>query len=249
MRTPVVWLATLLFTLFCGSGALLGALLGLKEREGSVFDRMPRWWGKAVAWAAGVTVVTHGDEHRLGAQHVFVANHVALFDIIVLASRLTWIKFVAKNELSRIPFFGRAARAAGTVFLQRENRKSAFESYREAADKIHEGASVVVFAEGTRASYYALRPFKKGPFVLAISAQAPIIPTLIHGTIEVNRKGDLLIRSGTVNVHFLEPVPTAGLDYDDRDTLAMTVRDRMAELLLREYGVASPPWDPRRSRS
>jgi 1-acyl-sn-glycerol-3-phosphate acyltransferase len=40
-----------------------------------------------------------------------------------------------------------------------------------------------------------------------------------------------------VDIHFLEPVPTAGLTYDDRDSLSQTVRARMTELLEREYGV------------
>ena len=52
-----------------------------------------------------------------------------------------------------------------------------------------------------------------------------------------------------MHVHFLEPVTTEGMTYDDRDALAKTVRDRMVTLLKTEYGVESPPWDPRRNGS
>ena len=69
--------------------------------------------------------------------------------------------------------------------IERENRKSAFESYRFAAERIRGGASVVVFPEGTRGRTYALRQFKKGPFVLAVAAGVPMVPTIVHGSLEV----------------------------------------------------------------
>jgi 1-acyl-sn-glycerol-3-phosphate acyltransferase len=247
IRTLWVLCCTAVATILHGGGAIVGAMLGQDDRPGSLRERAPRNWGRLINWAAGVTVEIHGGEHRLGDQHVFVANHVSWLDIPVVAAHLRSFKFVAKAELKRIPIFGRAAAAAGTVYIERENRKAAFEAYRDAAEKIHAGASVVVFAEGTRDASYALRPFKKGPFVLAIAAQSPIVPTLIYGTLHVKPHGQFGMRPGTVHVHFLEPIPTVGLTYADRDTLAMRVRDRMAERLEREHGVVSKPWVPRRA--
>jgi 1-acyl-sn-glycerol-3-phosphate acyltransferase len=152
---------------------------------------------------------------------------------------------VAKAEIARWPFFGTVFRSIGTVYLERGNRKAAFDSYRDAAESIKKGASVVVFPEGTRGRSYALRPFKKGPFVLAISAQAPVVPTVVHGTLEALPKGRLWVTAAKVHVHFLEPVPTEGMTYEDRDRLAKAVHDRMAGLLQEEYGVPSPEWKPR----
>jgi 1-acyl-sn-glycerol-3-phosphate acyltransferase len=173
-----------------------------------------------------------------GTPHVYVANHVSVMDIPALLHALPDHGFVAKRELSAVPLFGPAARAVGVVFIDRENRKSAFAAYEEAADKVRAGRSVIVFPEGTRGSTYALRPFKKGPFVLAIRSGVPIIPVVIHGTIEVTPNGRLDVTPGTVHVHLLEPIPTAGLSYDDRNALADRVRDRMAEALAERHGVA-----------
>jgi 1-acyl-sn-glycerol-3-phosphate acyltransferase len=142
-----------------------------------------------------------------------------------------------------VPIFGAAARAVNTVFIERENRKAAFQSYDEASAKIREGLSVVVFPEGTRGTTYAMRRFKKGPFVLAIAAGVPIVPTIVHGTIHVLPKGSLWARAGTVHVHFLEPVPTAGLTYDDRETLSRAVYERMANAFRELYGVEPQPYD------
>ncbi|MEW5918240.1 MAG: lysophospholipid acyltransferase family protein, partial [Gemmatimonadota bacterium] len=127
----------------------------------------------------------------------------------------------------------------GMIAIERENRKAAFASYDLAAAQIRRGASVVVFPEGTRGHSYALRPFKKGPFVLGIAAQVPLVPCIIHGTMAIQPKGSFRVRSGEVDVHFLEPIPTAGLTYDDRDQLARETSQRMTDALHREYGITS----------
>ena len=114
---------------------------------------------------------------------------------------------------------GSPPRSSGIVFLDRDNRKAAFESYEAAAGAVQAGRSIIVCPEGTRGFDYHLRPFKKGPFVFAIASQAPVIPTIVHGAREVMPKGTFRIRSGVVDLHFLEPIPTAGLDYEARSEL------------------------------
>jgi 1-acyl-sn-glycerol-3-phosphate acyltransferase len=128
----------------------------------------------------------------------------------------------------------------GTVPIERDNRRAAFQSYEEAGARIRAGRNVVVFPEGTRGAEYPLRPFKKGPFVLAVAAGVPVVPTLLHGTIEVLPRGSFWLRPGRVDVHLLEPVDAAGLTYEDRDALSAAVHGRMADALRREYGVDSP---------
>jgi 1-acyl-sn-glycerol-3-phosphate acyltransferase len=247
IRTAFTMLVFVIFTIISGLMGLIGALLHLRDGVGSVFDYAMRLWGTTAAWASGMKIVVHGRENLEGAQHIIVSNHMSQHDIFVLASVLKNLKFVAKNELARVPFFGRAAASVGTIYIERQNRKSSFDSYRQAAEKIRTGACVVVFAEGSRGATYSLRPFKKGPFVLAVHVHAPIVPVVIHGTREVHPKGTIRVTAGTVDVHFLEPIQTEGLTYDDRNALAKTVYDRMAALLVAEYGVESPNWDPRRT--
>ncbi|MFN5583013.1 lysophospholipid acyltransferase family protein, partial [Gemmatimonas sp.] len=159
------------------------------------------------------------------------------FDIPAMIEVLPHYGFVAKRELEKVPLFGPAARAVGVIYIDRENRKAAFGAYEDAARKIREGNPVLVYPEGTRGGEYTLRPFKKGPFVLAIGSGAPIVPVVIHGTIEVNPRDEFRASPGTVHVHLLEPIPTDGLSYDDRNDLADRVRDRMAECLRTVYGV------------
>jgi 1-acyl-sn-glycerol-3-phosphate acyltransferase len=169
---------------------------------------------------------------------VFICNHVSWFDVFAIASKLPRCTFVAKSELRKIPVFGWGAESAGVVFLDRENRKSAFESYKVAALAVQDGRRIVVFPEGTRGEDYHLRSFKKGPFVLAISAAAPIVPTVVYGAREVMGKDSFRIKAGTVHIHFLAPVSTEGCDYEDRTAIMSETHGRMAALLARDYRVS-----------
>ncbi len=240
MRTVLAYLAAMIFTPLISAMVIVSGLVGFKDRPGSIFDWAPRVWSRILLAASGVQVIIHGDEHRRGAQHVFVGNHVSWFDVFALAGHLRWFKFVAKAELFRIPLFGAAMRTTGMIAVDRRNQKSARVSIQQAADRIHEGASLILFPEGTRGRTYALRPFKKGAFVLAIEAQAPVVPVAIHGTIEVQAKGRILVRPGRINVHFLPPIATVGMTYEDRDALARAAYARIAECLETKYGVESP---------
>lgn len=241
MPTLLTIVTLIVLTLTLGGFVLAVAAVGLGARWPWLFDNAPRWWARALLATAGTRVRLDGHVPARDTEaRIYVSNHVSWFDILALVKAVHRFSFIAKAELFRVPVFGPAARAVGTIPIERENRKAAFESYRIAGELMRAGRNVIVFAEGTRGRDYALRPFKKGPFVLAIASGAPIVPTVIYGTIHVNPRGSLRARPGDVTVHFLEPVPTAGLTYDDREALAALVWQRMADALERLYGVRSP---------
>src|SRR5687767_3344200 len=250
MRTLLTLVTMVVVTPVLATIVIVAGLIGVPNRPGGLYDRIPRLWSRLALRLAGVRLELHGDQqlHQLESR-VFVSNHVSWYDIFTLLAILPRYRFVAKAELFKIPLFGTAARRAGTIPIQRENRKAAFQAYEEAAREIRGGASVVVCPEGTRGESYSLRPFKKGPFVLAIAAEAPVVPLVVYGTREIQRKGSFVIRSGTVHVHFLEEIPTAGLHYEDRDRLADECWRRMARALEIEHGVVSTLEAGRRERA
>ena len=242
IRTVMLYVMAFFATLVIGLTVVVAAMLGVKDKPDGLFDKAPRWWSSLVLWAAGVKVNVHGFETLNAAEpHIYASNHVSWFDVPALAKILPHYKFVAKAELFKVPVFGHGMRAVGMIEIQRENRKAAFGAYDVAAERIRAGSSVVVFPEGTRGREYALRPFKKGPFVLAIAAGVPIVPIIVHGTIEIMPKGSLWVHPGTIDVHLLEPVSTTGVDYDHREALMQTVRTRMADAMRDTYGVEPLP--------
>ncbi len=242
IRAIYATLVLLVSTFTFGSWVLLAALCRVKDRVGSPYDIAPRVWGRAILRASNVRLVQHNPERKLADRHIFAVNHVANFDVLAVAASLRWIKFVAKSELFRIPLFGKAMLAAGMIPIERANRKAAFGSYSVATKRIEAGASVAVYPEGTRGNAYPLRPFKKGPFVLAIQAQAPIIPVVVYGQLEVQSKGSIRITPGTIHLHYLPAIESVGMNYDDRDKLARLTYESMAACLKQEYGVESPPY-------
>jgi len=241
-RTILLYVTALFGTTILGLTVIVAALLGVKDKPDGIFDKAPRWWSSLMLWAVGVKVRVHGVENlKPGEPHIFASNHVSWFDVPALAKILPRYKFVAKAELFKVPIFGNGMRAVGMIEIQRENRKAAFGAYDLAAERIRSGNSVVVFPEGTRGRAYPLRPFKKGPFVLAIAAGVPIVPIIVHGTIEIMPKGSLWAHPGTIDIHLLEPVSTTGVDYDHREALMQTVRTRMADAMRDFYGVEPLP--------
>jgi 1-acyl-sn-glycerol-3-phosphate acyltransferase len=236
MRIVLVFVTALIMTIVLAPIVVIARLLGFREGPRSIYAWATRTWGRSMLVSAGVRVRIHNPD-RLSRDHgaVYISNHVSWFDVFVLAAELPRYSFIAKSELRKIPLFGYGAEAAGIVFLDRDNRKAAFESYKLAAKEVERGRSIVVYPEGTRGRDYHLRPFKKGPFVLAIASQCPIIPTIVHGSREVSFR----IRSGVIDVHFLEPIETRGLEYDDRAELMMRVWTRMANAMRDLYAVGT----------
>jgi 1-acyl-sn-glycerol-3-phosphate acyltransferase len=138
-----------------------------------------------------------------------------------------------KAELGKIPVLGRVLEAGGFVPVQRDNRDAAFASIERAADSIRAGNSFLIFPEGTRSKTDELLPFKKGGFVMAFNAQAPIVPVAVTGGREAMRKGSAVIRPVHVTVRIGPPVETAGRNPEERDAIIAEVRQRI-EALIRE---------------
>ncbi len=88
-----------------------------------------------------------------------------------------------------------------------------------------------MFPEGTRSRTGELLPFKKGGFLMAINAQAPIVPVAISGARASMRKGSRIIRPVTVSIRVGQPVETTGLSSDDRDVAIDEVRARIQQML------------------
>ena len=218
--------ALVVLTIYYGSKVILAAMLRIENTHGGVYDRTPRDWARKVLKAAGVRVNTIGFEHiPKDRPVVYVSNHQSFFDILALSLTLPYtFRLVAKKELAMIPIFGQAIKAAGHIYIDRQRREAAFESYERAASVIHEGMSALIFAEGTRSRTGNLLPFKKGPFVLAIAAQVPALPVYCAHTFGILPKGHIRIRPRPITLYFGEPIETAGMSYEDRGELLTKAR-------------------------
>jgi 1-acyl-sn-glycerol-3-phosphate acyltransferase len=119
----------------------------------------------------------------------------------------------------------------GFVPIDRGDRDKAMASIDAGAASLRAGNSFLIFPEGTRSRTGHLLPFKKGGFIMAIQAQAPVVPVAIQGGRAAMRKGSALVRPVKVSVRIGTPIATAGLSVDDRDVLIQRVREAVERLL------------------
>jgi len=185
-----------------------------------------RWLGWSFA-TCGIRVEAEGLEHVAATKTaIYMSNHQSVLDIgaIVLSLPVSW-RFVAKKELTHIPFFGWALALSDQIVIDRSNRRRSVESLRRAAERVRGGVNVIIFPEGTRSPDGTLQAFKSGGFHLALDAQMPVIPVTVSGSWQLTPKRSLQLRSGTVKVVYGAPIPTAGLTIRDREQLKRRVFD------------------------
>lgn len=117
-----------------------------------------------------------------GKVYVITVNHQSLVDILVLylLSPLQF-KFVAKKELTYVPFIGWVMALAKYVLLDRRNPKSQFMMMRTSEHYLDNGMSIGIFPEGTRSKTGELKKFKDGASMLAKTTGSDILPVCMVG--------------------------------------------------------------------
>jgi 1-acyl-sn-glycerol-3-phosphate acyltransferase len=222
IRTIYIILWVVLTTFFLGVTAIV---ISFFTRTGNPVHIIARIWARGILFASQIKVNINGlaniDPTR---SYVYMSNHQSNFDIPVLLACLpVQFRWLAKAELFKIPIFGRAMRGAGYVEIDRFNQQSAFKSIHEAAAKMKNGVSVMIFPEGTRSRDGKIKSFKKGGFVMAVDAGVPIVPIILRGTWNIMAKSSLRINTGEVSLNIETPIATTDYTRENKDALIKSV--------------------------
>jgi 1-acyl-sn-glycerol-3-phosphate acyltransferase len=187
-------------------------------------------------WLSGIRSVVEGTEYlQRGRAAVYCVNHSSNIEPPVVFEALSPLfpnlRILYKAELRKLPILVQAFDIAGFVPLERGNRDQSLPAIEGAAAALRDGASFMIYPEGTRSRTGELLPFKKGGFIMAIKAGAPVVPVAIDGARAAMKKGSPVIRPVTVRLRFGPPVESAGMTMDDRDDLVDEVRSRIQTML------------------
>lgn len=190
---------------------------------------------KNILRISGVTVVTKGFENLPDKTALYVGNHRSYFDILtthVILNRP--VGFVAKSEMTKVPFLAQWMQNIGCLFLDRKDNKKALKTILDGVTMLkEEQVSLYIFPEGTRGHTDEIAPFKKGSFKMAEKSGVPIVPIGIVNSDKVfeNNGWFRKIRSTKVYINIGEPIYTNNLDNDEKKHIDVHIQKVVAELI------------------
>lgn len=221
-----IWLRFVLIIVTVAIALPTTLLLLIFPRWKGLFVGAGKLWSRIMLASAGARLRVHDLANAYRHDPcVFIANHGSMVDIWVMFTFMpTGTRFVAKQELFKIPIFGWVLRASGCVAIDRGRRREAIRSLQSAGNQIRAGRSVVLYPEGTRSKDGRLGPFKKGAFHLAVKAGVPVVPVSIRGSFEILSPGTWRVNPGVVDVHLDSPIDVAPYQPSNSSGLLTDVR-------------------------
>ena len=226
-----VWLFVAVDTL----GAFLTiALLKPFDPDQKISYRVANLWGRLIVqsnpmWKVKISGRSHIKKNK---GYVLVANHSSLADIVILYCLGKHFKWISKESLFKIPFFGWTMSLLRYISLRRGEHGSIRDTLREAQEWLEKDISVLIFPEGTRSRTGDLGEFKNGAFKIAIRTGKPLIPIVITGTNKAISKGEAMMTAkveGSIKV--LPAIDVSSYKPEDYKILKANVRELMEKEL------------------
>lgn len=171
-------------------------------------------WSSSLLNIAGTTLIIEGEAHIPQDEDVLViANHQSNFDIPIMISLLKRPSgFIAKMELSKMPFVSGWMKALGCVFMDRSDIRKQVKAIGEGAKLLEGGHTLVLFPEGTRSKTGSLGEFKAGGLKLATRSKVRVLPISIQGSIDIMQRDSLKINPAEVRIVVHPPVTIESKD-------------------------------------
>lgn len=191
-------------------------------------------WADLSCALIGIKVEVRGKEHLFSTRPaVFILNHQSNADGFLVAKLIRRdIAILGKKEIAPDSFTGRLMRLCGLITVDRENTADAATTMRALTNAIRgENRSAAIFPEGTRSQTLTPGQFQRGAFLIALRAGVPIIPIVIHNSIDVQQRGEEIYRPAKVRVDVLAPIDTSAWRIRALDRHIAEVRETYLRVL------------------
>lgn len=161
-------------------------------------------WCRCATWLAkvvvGIRYEVSGLENIPQQPCVILAKHQSTWETFFLSAFFEPLSQVVKRELLYVPFFGWAMAMLRPIAIDRSNPKAALKQLaKQGAERIEQGAWVLIFPEGTRIPPGQIGKFSRGGAALAVNAGLPVLP-IAHNAGEFWPKQGWAKFPGTVQV-------------------------------------------------
>jgi 1-acyl-sn-glycerol-3-phosphate acyltransferase len=142
--------------------------------------RMFHAWCRSFVRALDVDLRLHQkNRKRLPTRFILIANHPAAFEDIGIPALFDVVS-LAKLQVQDWFIAGRIAKAAGTLFVDRDNPESRQQVIQTMVDAVNAGQNIALYPEGGCTGRRLFKEFKSGAFEVSIRTGVPILPLFLH---------------------------------------------------------------------
>lgn len=191
------------------------------EKEREYILKSTSTWGPMVMEMFGSTVNVQGLENLPDkGPVVMVGNHQGYADIVAYfaAFQKFQFAFVAKEDLAKIPLYGKWIENIRSVFIRRNEPRAALKAINEGIEYIEKGFSLVIFPEGTRSKGPVPGKFQKGALKLATKPGVPIVPVSLNGSYRMfEEEGQL--KGAQIDMIVHKPIETKNISRQEEKEL------------------------------
>ena len=165
-------------------------------------------------------------------QRIYFANHTSHLDTIVIWASLPpqlrpFVRPVAaKDYWEKGLLRRRIALDELNVVLVDRRRTEHSKPHDPQRQAQQEGASLIIFPEGTRykGEEGGAGEFKAGAFRIAVKTSAPVVPVAVTGARALFESNGNRCRPGSVRIKIMPPIQTAGMSKAEQKQLPDAVR-------------------------
>lgn len=162
--------------------ALVGCIVrywAVRVRGPVTLEQRALWLQSAAKLIAKTLGIHYEVEGAVPGRGIVVSNHLSYLDIVILSAAMPCF-FVAKAEIDEWPYFGKAARTGGTLFIDRSSLASAERVAATIAERLELAVPVLFFPEGTSTDGSSVLRFHSRLFEPAIVAGAPVTAAAVR---------------------------------------------------------------------
>jgi 1-acyl-sn-glycerol-3-phosphate acyltransferase len=155
----------------------------------------------------GTKLEVRGHENLPAEPAIIAAKHQSAWDTFGIVPLVRDPAIIMKQELLKLPLYGRFSRKFGMIFVQRDLGPAALRRMaRDAEDRAAQGRDIVIFPEGTRRPPGAPPAYKPGIALLYETLDMPCVPVALNSGLFWPRHS-IKRRPGTLVVEFLPAIP------------------------------------------